>query len=218
MLGLAVLAGWALWAMALRDEILRIHPHLEQLSGIFARLVFWILPSAVYLCIVWKKDWARPLGLDFPLGFPQVLRTFAVTSVVAVFLMLSTATHVNASPLQILHTLCTRASSGWSAPIFEELVFRGVFLSELLTWTHESGPGLRQLRTRYWLSQCGAAALFTLVHWPYWLSHRGIGAALSLSGPIFVTGLVLGFVFAHTRSLWGCMLLHWLNNQLSIIR
>jgi membrane protease YdiL (CAAX protease family) len=32
---------------------------------------------------------------------------------------------------------------------------------------------------------------------------------------VFTTGLILGFVFATTRSIWGCICLHWLNNALS---
>ncbi len=45
--------------------------------------------------------------------------------------------------------------------------------------------------------------------------HFGLTVTLERTLPVLVTGIVLGFVFAQTRSVWACVVLHWLNNQLS---
>lgn len=186
-------------------------------QGLIARAVFWLLPSGIYLVAIWKGRWWQPLGLGFPLGSPQIWRTLLVTSLVSGLLVLGTATQMGLSPLSLLSDLARHNRPDWSAPLLEELVFRGVILSELLDWTFDSSKNGLELRAKFWAIQLGAALLFLSVHLPWWLSHLGFAAALRMSLPVFTTGLILGFVFAHTRSLWACILLHWLNNQLSLV-
>jgi membrane protease YdiL (CAAX protease family) len=111
-----------------------------------------------------------------------------------------------------------------ATPLFEELVFRGVVFSELL-WLFAAGserPGdsLAQRSLKRWRAAWSANVLASLVfvgaHWPYWIYQEGIGATLAYrSVPILLLSLVLGMLFARASSIWPCVLLHWINNELS---
>jgi membrane protease YdiL (CAAX protease family) len=149
------------------------------------------------------------------MGAVQRWRTLLITVVVALCLIVGTAAQAGQEWTDVFRRLVVVRSLDWSAPILEELVFRGIVVAELLNWTHDSSRTPVELRVKFWGGQVGAAAVFVAVHWPYWVSHFGLQTALSLSLPVFVTGLILGFVFATTRSLWGCIALHGLNNALS---
>ncbi|MGQ9900897.1 MAG: lysostaphin resistance A-like protein [Fimbriimonadales bacterium] len=79
------------------------------------------------------------------------------------------------------------------APIIEEIVFRGVLFKVL--W---------QRTGRVWLSAFVSGYLFAVIH------PQFLGGIL----PITVLGTILALVYAHTRSLLPCMVIHALNNGL----
>ncbi len=79
------------------------------------------------------------------------------------------------------------------APIVEEFLFRGVLFQVL--W---------QRTGRVWLSAVVSGFLFAIIH-PQFLA--GIG-------PVFLLGVILAMVYAHTRSLLPCILMHSYNNGL----
>ena len=212
-LGLSLLASWTIWAVLVYPMMVARFPQQQVLVGVLARTIFWGGPCAYYLARYWGKRALEPLGLTFPLGKVQAARALLISLVVAACLLVGTSAQSGLTIGELLGRV--RASSDLSAPLFEELVFRGVVLSELLNWTHDTSEGAGQLRAKFWLSQLTAATLFMLIHWPFWFSHLGFEEAVQLSLPVFTTGLILGFVFATTRSIWGCVFLHWLNNALS---
>ncbi len=75
---------------------------------------------------------------------------------------------------------------------FEELFFRGVVLSNLLPYGQKTAV-------------LGSALLFALM-------HGNIGQLFYA----MVAGVVLGWIYLRTRSIWGCVLLHFVNNFLSV--
>jgi membrane protease YdiL (CAAX protease family) len=82
------------------------------------------------------------------------------------------------------------------APLVEELIFRGVFLSAL------RGP-----TQGHWLGIIGSSAIFALLHI----------AQPQAVVPLFTLGLVLGFVRVWTGRLWPCILLHMLFNARTMV-
>lgn len=78
------------------------------------------------------------------------------------------------------------------APILEELLFRGVLLQGLL---HNYRP---------WVAIGQSAILFGLIHF---------NPAQSLSAAF--GGLLLGWLYYRTRSLWICIIVHALHNLLA---
>jgi len=215
-LGVIVYGLWAVWALWLRDRVAPSGDR-EAMAGVGARLVFWVLPCAVYLVSIWGPRFSAPLGLWFPLGALQVRRSVVLFIVTSLALFLATAARNGSSMVEEIARFARLAQPRLSAPIFEELVFRGVFLSELLTWTHRNSRSAWGLRARYWVAQLGCAVFFVLLHWPAWWHHLGLSQTMERSLPIFAVAMVLGFIFAQTRSIWPCIGLHWLNNELSFI-
>lgn len=82
------------------------------------------------------------------------------------------------------------------APIIEEFLFRGVLFKVL--W---------QRTGRVWLSVFISSYLFAIIH-PQFLSGLL---------PLTVLGAILSIVYAHTRSLFPCILIHALHNGLIVI-
>lgn len=81
------------------------------------------------------------------------------------------------------------------APIFEEILFRGILLR-----------GLLQNRVHPIMAIGLSSLLFGFAHLNPW---QFLGAGL--------LGCVFGFVYYQTKALWICILLHALNNSLSFV-
>ena len=83
---------------------------------------------------------------------------------------------------------------GIAAPILEELIFRGVILRGLLT-THSARKAI------IW-----SAIIFGVAHMNPWQFV-----------PAFLIGLVIGWLYWQTRSIWPGIFIHFLNNSLSFL-
>jgi membrane protease YdiL (CAAX protease family) len=207
---------WAGWAWVYHSSDLGTDLRGTTV-GSLARLACWVLPSLVYLVVQYRGKWSEPLGLGFPYGPGQVLRALLTAIVVSLLLVVGTAFQLRTDAIALFQHLIKEAEPHLQAPIFEEFVFRGVILSEALTWARQSSKSLVDLRKKFWVAQLGSALSFILVHWPYYLLTKSPIDVLKSSAGIGVTALVLGFSFAQTRSIYVCIWLHWLNNELSRI-
>ncbi|MCD7713636.1 MAG: CPBP family intramembrane metalloprotease [Prevotella sp.] len=78
-------------------------------------------------------------------------------------------------------------------PIAEETVFRGAVLRKLLS-----------LNCRMWVAIVVSAVIFGAVH-----------GNLAQFSHAFIMGLLLGWLYARTRSIWPCVAIHWVNNSLA---
>lgn len=78
------------------------------------------------------------------------------------------------------------------APVFEELLFRGLILESLLR------------RHRRSLSVVVSSAIFAIVHFEP-----------SVMFAAFVSGLVLGTIYLHTNSIFSTIILHSINNAIA---
>jgi membrane protease YdiL (CAAX protease family) len=205
---------WGLWTL-----VVRAFPFLSSpVWGVAARVILWGGPSLAYLLLVRQRPLLLPLGLGFPYGPRQLIHVLVVPTVAGLILLVGTSGRMGLSVPELLGLLSDQARPRLVAPVFEELVFRGVLVSEAVTIVRETTSDLSRLRRRFWGVQLGCAAVFTLVHWPFWLRTTGLSATLQSSVPLVMTGLVLGVIFVSTRSIWVCIGLHWLNNELSLLQ
>lgn len=90
------------------------------------------------------------------------------------------------------------------AGITEEIVFRGLILKEI------------NKRIIFWKANLITALLFLAIHYPIWIYH---GEFFDLWGHIYVflLGLIFGFVYKKTGSLWSVVILHSFHNLFVII-
>ena len=102
-----------------------------------------------------------------------------------------TAAEYSLDPIEIILMLITTALI---PGIFEELIFRGVYLQ-----------GLRK-----YIGDAGAIFYSSLI---FGLLHRNI-----VQAPFaFVVGMILGYICVYTGSLIPSMIIHFLNNAISVI-
>ena len=89
---------------------------------------------------------------------------------------------------------------GISAPLVEEVVFRGAILRKLLEWMNESFGGLT--KSKAWIAIVISAMFFAAVHFnPAQFPHA------------FLVGTLLGWMYYRSGSIIPGMLYHWLNNS-----
>ncbi|MDO5446971.1 MAG: type II CAAX endopeptidase family protein [Prevotellaceae bacterium] len=84
------------------------------------------------------------------------------------------------------------------APIVEEVIFRGIILKQLLT--------MQKFHTKYWYAIVISAVLFALVHCnPAQMPHA------------FLIGILLGWLYYHTKSIMPGIIYHLVNNTIACI-
>jgi len=92
-------------------------------------------------------------------------------------------------------------------PLVEEIAFRGFVLERLRrAW-------------RFWIANGATALLFVAVHFPGWIfvEHARLADKVPLMVAIFLLGLFCGYVVEKSGSLWSSVLLHGINNLVSLL-
>lgn len=216
---LCIEGGWTVWAALLPRLSSESVPNakVEFWFDIGARLLFWVLPSFVYLKARYGSSRFESLGLHFPYGSRQVVRGLLTLGAVTILMLFGTSLNLGTSIPTLLARVSNTSPERFVAPVFEELVFRGVLLSEALLWAAEGAKGAPDLKRRFWIAELTVAAAFVLIHLPSHLARNTLSSWSTPASSLMLTGLVLGLVFAQTRSLYVCILLHWLNNELSLL-
>ena len=89
-------------------------------------------------------------------------------------------------------------------PVLEETLFRGLFVKEIRRYT---GP---------WRTVALTALLFAGVHLPFWVFRYGLTAAvLADAVGVFVFGVVAGWLYLRSSSIWPPTVAHIANNLLA---
>ena len=189
-------AVWTLWAWWL--------VRCPQLNQWFAlrltvRVVVWIGPSCLFVRLVEGPPVLGRLGLTS--NWKKGL-LFGGLGFLALAVVIAVQHHSRLGRMAITADPATWLNAILSAPVAEEVLFRGVVF--------------RLLRERFAL--CAAlltsALLFALIHLPYWwLSGAAAPAGLVLRlGSIFAYGIFFGLLYHWSGSLYAPVLCHVLNN------
>ncbi len=212
--------GWLCWSTLLLPRLPALHGWAHVLQSIGVRLLLWVVPAAVYLWRTQRPSPLAPLRLSLPRSTHEWSSALVLVALAAYFVSLDVAHKLNVAAPHVWVAALRRAPESFPvAPLFEELIFRGVIFAELLSLLgvnrHIRRDDLRA-RGRVWLANLAQSLVFVGLHWPWWILADGIGASFfQKSGGVFLLSLVLGMVFVRGRSLWPCILLHWMNNLLS---
>lgn len=171
------------------------------------KFVLWVLPAVAFACRVRRMPPARYLGVSVVPNLRNWILCLAVTVAFLVLVALFELTiggksfsGAGLASLPVVLALLQLVLSPW----FEEVLFRGLVLKELLT-----------LLPAY-PANALTSALFVGVHLPYWLSHEGANrAVLAAAFGVFVFSVVAGWLFAKSASIWPPTLAHIANNVLA---
>ncbi len=92
------------------------------------------------------------------------------------------------------------------APIIEELVFRGFLLTKL----EKQMDGMQAIVV--------SAIVFTVLHYPGWilLSHMSLIVLVMNSAQVFIFGFILGFIKRQSKSVYPGILVHVVNNFVTL--
>ncbi len=204
---LAFFAVWSLRATLLyRVDDSIISPAWRQVYGNGVRLLLWVVPALLYVGLVDRANPFRYLGLTGPFRWKAWLQAGAIVVIyfsVGMFgeylVSAKRTVSFDTAPwpwYQVLWLLIV--------PLAEETLFRGFLLRK---W--------RELLP-FWPANVVTAALFTAIHWPYWLYSQGWNTSLLFtSTTIFLLAVLLGYLVKKTESLWPSILTHTLNNLIS---
>jgi membrane protease YdiL (CAAX protease family) len=206
-----------LWALAIFLLVMLNEPALNQvlldlgLSGANAIYLLAVLLPLMYLAslrgqadalgrIEWfRGGFWRQLGaalMGYAAYVPFLAALLMITLLMAPALPAEQTNPVGERATQAqgaLSWLVLFVQAAVLAPIIEEFVFRGVLFK--VFW---------QRTGRVWLSAFVSGYLFAVIH------PQFLGGVL----PITVLGAILALVYAHTRSLLPCIVIHALNNGL----
>lgn len=219
----SLFASWTVWATLILPRLSPVEGVMYQVRSIGIRVLLWVLPSAIYLYHQYGKRALEPLQLGAPPSVRHWMVALGLTLAAGLAVSIDVARKLGLAPLLVWQQLVANYEFQFpTAPLFEELIFRGVIFSELITllgvrsWTDTASL---PARGRFWLANVMASFVFTGLHWPWWVYVHGLDDARVYvqSIGVFLISIVLGIVFVRGRSLWPCVALHWLNNELSAL-
>ncbi len=216
----ALFLSWTIWSTGILPRLQPATGIAHELRAISVRLLLWVLPAGTYLWLRYRSDLLRPLRLSLPPTARHWLIALGITAMASFAVSLDVARKLQAPPGEVWQRLLDTVQLSFpTAPFFEELIFRGVILSEMLSLLDARVQARSQdisLRQRTWLANLASSLVFAGLHWPWWIYTRGFDRVFwENTAGVFLISLVLGMLFIRGRSLWPCMLLHWLNNELS---
>ncbi len=212
--------SWTVWSTAILPRLEPVLGAAHAVRAVGIRLLLWVLPSAIYLWWMHGRRALAPLRLNLPPTARHWAASASIITLASLAVSIDVGRKLQLPPLDVWQRLLSTYTFRFpTAPLFEELIFRGVILAELLALLRakrEAGPMDTATRLRAWLANITASVLFTGLHWPWWIYTKGVGTSFwHNSAGVFLISLVLGMLFVRSRSLWPCVLLHWLNNLLS---
>jgi membrane protease YdiL (CAAX protease family) len=171
------------------------------------KIAVWIVPAVYYIVKVNRESPWRFLkistdikkGLLWSLGLLLILGPIWIYAVVSLRL----------KPLDLSRwwTLANLWDELIASALIEEIAMRGFILGEL-----------RKI-TGFWTANLLAGLLFVVFHWQHWLSIDPISwrRVFGMSASILVLSLASGYVVKRSNSIWPAVVLHGIQNMISIL-
>ncbi len=174
----------------------------RAITSAIIKIAIWVIPVILLVKIMEKSDPFSYLGLRH--NFRKGLKWTGWVSLVFIFyfVVLNLTVLKNNIDFQIgfnewLNTILL-------VGITEEIVFRGFLLRKLMD------------SFRFWIANTITSLLFVSIHFPIWF-YKGLFEfpyILSSIITVFVLGIIFGFVYKKSNSLWSVIIIHSLYNLL----
>ena len=173
----------------------------RAITSAVIKIVIWVIPVMVIVKMVEKDNPLSYLGLRY--NFKKGLKWVGWVSFIFIFYLIFNLTVLkNDINIQIgfnkwLNTILL-------VGITEEIVFRGFLLRKLMD------------AFKFWIANVLTALLFVSIHFPIWF-YRGLFEFPYILGSILtalVLGIIFGFIYKKSNSLWSVIIIHSLYNLL----
>ena len=195
--------AWTIKELWLIEYIYSFGEIISPLIEALVKSLIWIVPAWIYIKLYLhsipisflKMNVNVKKGLLWGIFLSLLLGAFLILEA---YLFNGVSFHFSLSFDDYLNTLLM-------AGLAEEIVFRGLILQEL------------DKRMTFWKANLITALLFLVIHYPIWIYNDIIFQSGSHIY-VFIIGLLFGFVYKKTGSLWSVIILHAFHNYiLSII-
>ncbi|MEB2299009.1 CPBP family intramembrane metalloprotease [Lysinibacillus xylanilyticus] len=188
---------WTIKELWLIDYIYSYGEIISPLIEALVKGVVWIFPTWLYIKYYLHND---PLDyLKMNVNVIKGLFWGVMLSLLVAFYFTFQTYITNQQSFQFSLSLDDYLNGFIMAGIAEEIVFRGFILQEL------------DKRLAFWKANIITAVLFLVVHYPIWIYNDIIFQFVSHLY-VFLLGLLFGFVFKKSGSLWAVILLHAVHN------
>ncbi|SDN09684.1 hypothetical protein SAMN05216498_1456 [Tenuibacillus multivorans] len=177
-------------------------PLSKAITSAFVKITIWVIPVILLVQLIEKRNPVSYLGLrhNFSKGlkwagwFSLALVTYLV---VLYLVILNKPFNINTGFNEWLNTIIL-------VGIIEEIVFRGFLLRKFME------------KFKFWKANTITSLLFLSIHFPIWFYKGLFELPYILSSMItaFVLGIIFGFIYKKTDSLWSVIVIHSLYNLL----
>ncbi|MEK3660129.1 CPBP family intramembrane glutamic endopeptidase [Paenibacillus sp. FSL F4-0236] len=182
-----------------------MEPVPRAITSATIKIVVWVIP-VILLVIIMEKS--KPFSyLQLHHNFRKSLKWTGWVSLALIlfYFVINLIVLNNNIDFQI-------GFNGWLNTILlvgitEEIVFRGFLLRKLMD------------SFRFWIANTVTALLFVSIHFPIWF-YKGLFEfpyILSSILTVFVLGIIFGFVYKKSNSLWSVIIIHSLYNLLVLL-
>lgn len=196
---IALFALWCireLWLVQFLDMMDAVP---RAITSATIKIIIWVIPVILLVKFLERSNPFSYLGLRHHVK--NVLKWIGWASLVLLFYLVLNMTILNNKidfQLEFHEWLNVVLLVG----ITEEIVFRGFILRKLMD------------SFRFYIANIITALLFLSIHFPIWF-YKGLFESpniLSSMLTVFVLGIIFGFIYKKSKSLWSVIIIHSLYN------
>ena len=194
--------GWSVYAYFFSASIYAVNPYLG--SGI--KLLLWTAPVCIIISRIYKQNIVEYLKLRVR-NQKSFFRIVGLIAAILIVWNLFFCLFVYQKTFSFDRELSAWLSAVLLIGFTEEFVFRGFILQGFNKLTNVRTANLLQ------------SLLFALIHFPGYFRNGLFCTPALLASSIcfvFVFALVQGWAFRKTDTLWCCILIHTLNNFITV--
>lgn len=171
------------------------------ITSAIIKITIWVIPVMFLVKIMEKDNPLSYLGLRH--NFKKGLRWVSWVSLVFILYLFFNLT-VLKNDIDFQMGFSKWLNTILLVGVTEEIVFRGFLLRKLMD------------TYKFWIANTITSLLFVSIHFPIWL-YKGLFEypfILSSILTAFVLGIIFGFVYKKSNSLWSVIIIHSLYNLL----
>ncbi|MFJ7183958.1 CPBP family intramembrane glutamic endopeptidase [Lysinibacillus xylanilyticus] len=188
---------WTIKELWLIDYIYSFGNNISSLLEALVKGLIWIVPTWLYIKYYLHTNPFEYLRVNVNV---KIGLFWGVVLSLLIGLYFAFETYIiNQQSFQFSLSIDDYLNGFLMAGIAEEIVFRGLILQEI------------NKKMAFWKANIITALLFLVIHYPVWI-YNEIFFHFGTHVYIFILGILFGFVYKKTGSLWSVIIFHALHN------
>jgi len=188
---------WTIKELWLIDYIYSFGNNISSLLEALVKGLIWIVPTWLYIKYYLHTNPFEYLRVNVNVKI-GIFWGVVLSLLIGLYFAFETYI-INQQSFQFSLSIDDYLNGILMAGIAEEIVFRGLILQEI------------NKKMAFWKANIITALLFLVIHYPVWI-YNEIFFHFGTHVYIFILGILFGFVYKKTGSLWSVIILHVLHN------